>query len=76
MTKLRFAEGIEPIHRRLLVDFRFRTANVPGTQEIRTKIGHVCFWGTVVHGNGISMIISPGESNTYFGHTFVALSEA
>ncbi|MGB1651983.1 MAG: hypothetical protein ACPHEP_13215, partial [Acidimicrobiales bacterium] len=61
MTKLRFAEGITRQQRGLLADFSFRTRNIPGTQEIRTKIGHVCFWGAVVYGNGIFMTISPGE---------------
>ena len=65
MTKLRFADGIQPVHRRLLADFRFRTALLPGTQEIRTKIGHVCFWTSVVYGNGIFMTITPGERHNY-----------
>jgi hypothetical protein len=38
---------------------------IPGTQEIRSKIGHVCLWGTVFYGNGIFMTISPGERTNY-----------
>ena len=44
-SKLMFADGITPLPKRLLADFRFRTRSVSGTQEIRTKIGHVGFWG-------------------------------
>ena len=39
MSKLRFAEGITPMQRRLLQDFCFRTKSIPGTQDIRSKIG-------------------------------------
>ena len=38
---------------------------MPGTQEIRTKIGHLGFWAGVVYGNGIFMTISPGERHNY-----------
>ena len=65
MTKLPFATGISPQQRRLLSDFRFRTRKIPGTQEIRTSIGHVCFWGSVVYGNGIFMTVTPGERHNY-----------
>ena len=65
MSKLRFAEGITPLQKRLLQDFTFRTKSIPGTQEIRSKIGHVCFWATVVYGNGIFMTMSPGERHNY-----------
>ena len=64
-TKLRFAEGITSKQKHLLSDFSFRTRNVAGTQEIRTKIGHLCFWASVVYGNGIFMTISPGERHNY-----------
>ena len=65
MSKLRFAEGITPLQKRLLQDFSFRTKGIAGTQEIRSKIGHVCFWASVVYGNGIFMTISPGERHSY-----------
>jgi hypothetical protein len=65
LSKLRFAEGITSVQRKQLADFSFRTKKIPGTQEIRTKIGHVCFWGSVVYGNGIFMTISPGERHNY-----------
>ena len=65
MSKLRFAEGVTPLQRRLLQDFSFRTKGIAGTQEIRSKIGHVCFWASVVYGNGIFMTISPGERHNY-----------
>ena len=65
MSKLRFAQGVTPEQKRLLADFSFRTKQIAGTQEIRSKIGHVCFWGSVVYGNGIFMTISPGERHNY-----------
>ena len=65
MTKLRFAVGMTTEQQRLLADFKFRTRNISGTQEIRTKIGHLCFWGSVVYGNGIFMTISPGERHNH-----------
>ena len=65
LTKLRFAEGITVQQKRLLADFRFRTRLVPGTQEIRTKIGHVCFWSSIVYGNGFFMTVTPGERHNH-----------
>ena len=65
VSKLRFATDITATEERLLADFSFRTRMVPGTQEIRTQIGHVCFWGSVVYGNGIFMTISPSERHSY-----------
>lgn len=64
-SKLRFAEGITDKQKRLLADFRFRTETLAGTQEIRTGIGQVCFWGSVVYGNGIFMTVSPGGRHNY-----------
>ena len=49
----------------MLADFRFRCKAVPGTSEIRVKIGHVGFWAGVVYGNGIFMTISPSERHNY-----------
>ena len=65
VSKLRFTEGVTPKQARLLADFNFRTSQVPGTQEMRTKIGHICFWGSVVYGNGIFMTFSPGERHNH-----------
>ena len=64
-SKLMFAEGVTPLQKRLLADFRFRTSMVPGTQEIRTKIAHMGFWASVVYGNGIFMTVSPSERHNY-----------
>ena len=41
MSKLRFAEDITSMQRRLLADFSFRTRAISGTQEIRSSIGKV-----------------------------------
>ena len=65
MTILRFAENITPQQKRLLADFFSRTRLIPGTQDIRTRMGQVCFWGTVVYGNCIFMTISPGGRHDY-----------
>ena len=46
-SKLLFAVGLGGLQRRLLADFRFRCQAIPGTQEIRTKIGHLGFWACV-----------------------------
>ena len=40
-SKLCLAEHLSELERKLLADFRFRCKALPGTQEIRTKIG---FW--------------------------------
>ena len=75
VSKLRFAEGVTPLQRRLLADFSFRTRQLSGTQEIRTKIGHLCFWGSVVYGNGIFMTISPGERHNHLAIRLVRYRE-
>ena len=64
-SKLLEADGITPIQRRLLADVRFRTRLVPGTQEIRKKIGRIGFWVTIVYGNDIFMTVSPSERHNY-----------
>ena len=65
MTKLRFAEEMKRDHKLLFANFRFRSSVLPGTQEIRTKIGHVCVWTSMYYGNGIFMTVSPGELHNY-----------
>ena len=69
-SKLLFAEGLSKLQRKLLADFRFRCRSIPGTQEIRTKIGHMGFWASVVYGNGIFMTISPSERHNYLAVRF------
>ena len=64
-SKLLFAVGLGNLQRRLLADFRFRCAAIPGTQEIRTKIGHLGFWACVTYGNGIFCTLSPGQRHNY-----------
>ena len=64
-SKLLFSEHLSELQSRLLADFRLRCKALPGTQEIRTKIGHLVFWSTVVYGNGIFMTVSPGERHNY-----------
>jgi len=64
-SKLPFAVNLSNLQRRLLADFRFRCGAIPGTQEIRTKIGHLGRWACVNYGNGIFCTISPGERHNY-----------
>ena len=64
-SKLIFAENLSALQRRLLADFRFRCSALPGTLEIRVKIGHLGFWGSVVYGNGIFITVSPNERHNY-----------
>ena len=52
-SKLRFAEGVTAKQKQLFADFSFRTKLIPSTQEVRSKIGHVCLWASVGYGNGI-----------------------
>ena len=64
-SKLMFAVGLGDLQRKLLADFRFRCRAIPGTQEIRTKIGHLGLWACVNYGNGIFCTVSPGERHNY-----------
>ena len=64
-SKLLFAENLSKLQRKLLSDFRFRCKAIPGTQEIRTKIGHLGFWASVIYGLGIFITISPSERHNY-----------
>ena len=38
---------------------------VPDIQEIRTKIGHIGFWASIVYGHGIFMTVPPSERHNY-----------
>ena len=60
-----FARNLSALQRRLLADFRFRCGALPGTSEIRVKIGHLGFWASVVYGNGIFVTVSPSERHNY-----------
>ena len=64
-SKLWYAIGLTNLQKKLLRDISFRTRMIPGTQEIRTMIGHLGFWATVVYGSGIFMTVSPGERHNY-----------
>ena len=64
-SKLPFAEHLSHTEKQLLADFRFRSAKIPGTQEIRRTIGKVGFWASMIYGHGIFMTISPSERHNY-----------
>ena len=63
--KLPFAEGNTPAEQRLLRDAAFRSSMLPGTAQIRRKMGRLMLWAGVVYGNGIFFTISPGERHNY-----------
>ena len=65
-SKLISAEKLSQLQKRLLADFRFRCKALPGTQEMRVKIGHLGFWASVNYGNWIFCTISLGERQNYF----------
>jgi len=60
-SKLLFATGTTAQERELLREMHFTTRSLPGTQEIRRQMGHVCFAARIVYGSGIFMTISPSE---------------
>ena len=60
-----YAEHITGLQKSILADMKFRTRSVPGTLEIRSKIGRTAFWASIVYGNGVFMIVSPGERHDY-----------
>ena len=62
-SKLFFAVGLGNLQRKLLADFRFRCRAIPGTQEIRTEIGHLGLWASINYGNGI-FVPFPRENDT------------
>ena len=61
VQKLPFAEGITPLERKLLADVAFRSSMLPGTAQVRKKMGRLMLWTSVVYGNCIFFTISPGE---------------
>ena len=65
LAQVAYCSNVSPMTKKLVADGRFRTKNVPGTQEIRHTIGNVLVWYRVVYGNGIFMTISPGERHNY-----------
>ena len=65
VSKLAFADSVTKQQRQILAHIRFRCSAIPGTQDMRVKIGHVGFWAAVVYGNGIFITISPGERHNY-----------
>lgn len=63
--KLMYAEGISKYQKALLADMKVRIRAVCGTQEVRTTIGRIGFWASIVYGNGIFMTVSLGERHNY-----------
>ena len=63
--KLHLTMDLTSAQKKLLGNMHFRCAQVSGTQEIRSKIGHIGTWAAVQYGLGIFMTISPGERHNY-----------
>ena len=63
--KLHLTMDLTTAQKKLLGNMHFRCAQVSGTQEIRSKIGHIGTWAAVQYGLGIFMTISPGERHNY-----------
>ena len=38
---------------------------MPGTREVRVKMGHIGFWASIVYGHGIFMTVTPSERHNY-----------
>jgi hypothetical protein len=64
VTKLHLAHGLTDIQRRLVKNIQFLAASIPGTQQIRKKLGHNLFGARVVYGEGLFMTISPNDKHS------------
>ena len=64
-SKLLLCPNLTTMQRKILHDYQFRCKAIPGTQEIRLKIGNLLFWATVVYGNGLFITVSPSTRHSY-----------
>ena len=60
-TRLPYAHGLTPIERRLAWNMNFKARQLPGTQQLRLKMGHAQFGARVVYGDCLFSTISPNE---------------
>jgi len=65
VSKLWRAIGISKPAKKILGDLQFRTRKIPGTAEIRKKIGRVGKWACVNYGHAIFLTMSPSERHNY-----------
>ena len=65
VRKLPYAVGLTSQQSRILANFRFRSSLLPGTGELRRKMGRVIFWANVVYGHGIFWTFSFSERHNF-----------
>ena len=70
-SKRLLSPNLTAMQRKILHDYQFRCKAIPGTQEIRLKIGNLLFWATVVYGNALFITVS---SSTRHGYLAIRLS--
>jgi len=63
-TKLRYAEGLTENESRLLRSLDHIASALPGTQQVRLKMGHAMRGGFAVFGNATFMTISPSDRHS------------
>ena len=61
-SKLQYAVNLTQMERDLIGDLNFIGKNFPGTQQVRSMIGHHLFGSGVVHGTPLFWTISPNAS--------------
>ena len=64
VQKLRYADGLTEAERHLLQVYKSLTGVLPGTQQVREKIGHNMFGFRVTNGEGLFITISPNERHS------------
>ena len=60
-SKLLFAEGTTQKERQIFGNLHFMSGSLPGTQEVRRRMGRIGFGARIVYGTGIFCTISPSE---------------
>jgi hypothetical protein len=63
-TKLHLAHGLSPTQKRLIKNVHFLSAGIPGTQQIRKKMGHGLFGARIGYGEGLFITISPNDRHS------------
>ena len=59
------AIGLNAEEKKIVADVQFRTKKIPGTAEIRKKIGRLGKWACVNYGHAIFLTMSPSERHNY-----------
>ena len=64
ITKLRFANGLTAVEKKLLHNMGFITRTLSGSQELRLQMGHCLTGANTVYGTGVFTTISPSERHS------------